>query len=54
MLDKDYMEHNSFNGESIRHRLERFGYTFGGYTFYLYGENIAGCGHSHGNLQDMQ
>lgn len=45
MLEKDYMEHNSFNGESVKHRLERFGYTFDGYSFYLYGENIAcGCG----------
>lgn len=45
MLDKDYMEHNSFDGESVKHRLERFGYTFSGYSYYVYGENIAcGCG----------
>jgi uncharacterized protein YkwD len=45
MLEKDYMEHNSFNGESVKHRLERFGYNFSGYSYYWYGENIAcGCG----------
>ena len=45
MLDKDYMAHDSFNGESVKHRSERFGYTFGGYSYYWYGENIAcGCG----------
>lgn len=45
MLDKDYMEHSSFNGETVKHRLERFGYTFSGYSYYWYGENIAcGCG----------
>ena len=45
MLDKDYTSHNSFNGETERARLERFGYTSSGYSYYLYGENIAwGCG----------
>ncbi len=45
MLDKDYLSHDSFNGESVEQRLHRFGYTFGGYSYYLYGENIAGgCG----------
>jgi uncharacterized protein YkwD len=45
MLDKDYLSHDSFNGESVKQRLHRFGYTFGGYSYYLYGENIAGgCG----------
>jgi uncharacterized protein YkwD len=45
MLDKDYATHESFNGESVRDRLVRFGYTFGGYSYYAYGENIAwGCG----------
>lgn len=45
MLDKDYLSHNSFNGETVKERLERFGYTFDGYSYYLYGENIAcGCG----------
>ena|SRR5215204_4042298 len=45
MLNKDYMYHESFNGESVKQRLERFGYTFSGYSYYEYGENIAcGCG----------
>lgn len=42
MIDKDYLSHDSFNGESVRQRLERFGYTSRGYAYYLYGENIAG------------
>jgi uncharacterized protein YkwD len=45
MLDKDYASHNSFNGESVKKRLERLGYTFDGYSYYAMGENIAwGCG----------
>lgn len=45
MLDKDYSSHESFNGESVKQRLERFGYTFDGYSYYVYGENITwGCG----------
>jgi uncharacterized protein YkwD len=45
MLDKDYTSHNSFNGESVKKRLERYGFTFNGYSYYWYAENIAwGCG----------
>ena len=45
MLHKDYASHNSFNGESLKKRLERYGYTFDGYSYYTIGENIAwGCG----------
>ena len=45
MLAKDYTSHNSFNGETVKERLERYGYTFDGYSYYAYGENIAwGCG----------
>lgn len=45
MLDKDYLSHDSFDGETVKQRLERFGYTFDGYSYYVYGENIAwGCG----------
>jgi uncharacterized protein YkwD len=45
MLDQDYTSHNSLNGETVKQRLERFGYTSKGYSYYLYGENIAwGCG----------
>jgi len=45
MLNKDYLSHNSFNGETAAKRLERFGYTSDGYTYYATGENIAcGCG----------
>jgi uncharacterized protein YkwD len=45
MLDRDYLSHNSFDGESVQERLERFGYTSDGYSYYAIGENIAcGCG----------
>jgi uncharacterized protein YkwD len=53
MLDKDYASHSSFNGESVRERLERFGYTSDGYSYYLHGENIAwGCG-SYGDPENI-
>lgn len=41
MLNKDYTSHNSFNGETLRQRLERFGYTLDSYSYYAIGENIA-------------
>ena len=41
MLDKGYAAHESFNGETVRQRLKRFGYGFSGYSYYAYGENIA-------------
>ncbi len=41
MLDKDYAAHESFNGETVRQRLKRFGYGFSRYSYYAYGENIA-------------
>lgn len=45
MLDRDYTSHNSYNGETVRQRLERYGYSFSGYSYYAYGENIGwGCG----------
>lgn len=45
MLNKDYAAHESFNGETVKQRLKRYGYTSDGYSYYLYGENIAwGCG----------
>jgi uncharacterized protein YkwD len=45
MLARDYTSHDSFNGETVPQRLERYGYTSDGYSYYLYGENIAwGCG----------
>ncbi len=40
MLDKGYFAHNSYNGETVKARLERFGYTFSGYSFWKYAENI--------------
>ncbi len=43
MLDRDYTAHESFNGETVKQRLTRFGYAFSRYTYYAYGENIA-CG----------
>jgi uncharacterized protein YkwD len=41
MLDKGYSAHESFNGETVRQRLKRFGYGFSRYSYYAYGENIA-------------
>jgi uncharacterized protein YkwD len=41
MLDKDYSSHKSYNGEGLKARLERFGYTFADYSYTRYGENIA-------------
>src|SRR5215218_1607556 len=49
MLDKDYASHNSFNGETVKERLERFGYTCDGYSFCAYGENIAWGSGSYGD-----
>lgn len=47
MLDKDYLSHQSFDGETVKERLERFGYTSDDYSYYVYGENIGwGCGSS--------
>ena len=40
MLDRDYSSHTSPDGETVKERLERFGYTFSGYSSYTYGENI--------------
>ena len=40
MLDKSYLSHDSFNGESFEARLGRFGYTFAGYSSWRDGENI--------------
>jgi uncharacterized protein YkwD len=45
MLDKDFLSHDSFNGETITERLRRYGYITDGYSYYATGENIAcGCG----------
>ena len=41
MLDRDYAAHESFNGETVKQRLKRFGYGFSRYSYYAYGENIA-------------
>jgi len=51
MLDKDYMSHNSYNGETLKERLVRFGYRFSGYSYYFYGENIA-WGSGSGSVTD--
>jgi uncharacterized protein YkwD len=40
MLDRDYSSHTSPDGETVKERIERFGYTFSGYSYYRYGENI--------------
>ena len=41
MLDTDYFSHDSRNGESVKARLERFGYTFAGHPYWKYGENVS-------------
>jgi uncharacterized protein YkwD len=40
MLDRDYSSHTSPDGETVKERLERFGYTLSGYSYYGCGENI--------------
>lgn len=40
MINKDYTSHSSFNGETLKERLERYGYTFDGYSYWRCGENI--------------
>ena len=49
MLDRDYMSHTSPDGETVKERLELFGYTFDGYSYYRYGENIAWGSGSYGD-----
>jgi uncharacterized protein YkwD len=49
MLDKGYAAHESFNGETVRQRLKRFGYGFSRYSYYAYGENIAWGSGPHGS-----
>ena len=47
MLNRDYASHTSPEGETIKQRLARFGYTLEGYSKYWIGENIVwGCGSS--------
>ena len=41
MLDRDYSSHTSPDGETVKQRLGRFGYTCSGYSYCAYGENIA-------------
>lgn len=44
MIRKDYFSHDSFDGETVRDRLARFGYSSQGYSYFVYAENIAwGC-----------
>ena len=41
MINKDYFAHESFNGETDRQRVERFGYTFSDdLSFWKFAENI--------------
>ena len=49
MLDKDFFSHDSYNGETSGERLERFGYTLKGYSYYKVGENIAWGSGSYGS-----
>lgn len=45
MLDKDYVSHDSYNGDTFRERLADFGYTCTSYSYCWPGENIGkGCG----------
>ena len=41
MIEKDYFDHSSFDGESFSARLIRFGYTQTGCTSWMVGENLA-------------
>ena len=47
MINRDYYhpDHTSYNGETTKARLQRFGYTFTGYSSWGYSENI-GAGHT--------
>jgi uncharacterized protein YkwD len=40
MLDKGYFSHRAVGDETLEARLERFGYTFSGYSYWAYAENI--------------
>jgi len=40
MLDTGYLSHRSLGDETLEARLERFGYTFSGYSYWAYAENI--------------
>ena len=40
MLDTGYLSHRSLDDETLEARLERFGYTFSGYSYWAYAENI--------------
>src|SRR3954447_18944472 len=41
MLDGDYLGHESLDGETTEARLEDFGYSSNGYSYWMFGENIA-------------
>lgn len=46
MIDGGYFGHESYDGESMEGRLERFGYTSADYSYWACGENIGwGTGH---------
>ena len=40
MLDEGYFEHESHDGEAMEDRIERFGYSSSGYSYWTIGENI--------------
>ncbi len=40
MLDEGYFEHESHDGEAMEDRIERFGYSSSGYSYWTVGENI--------------
>ncbi len=40
MLDEDYFGHESDNGGAMEDRIERFGYSSAGYSYWAVGENI--------------
>ena len=51
MLDGDYFGHESSDGGTVEGRLERFGYTSYGYSYWAIGENI-GWGTGYKGLPD--
>ena len=40
MLDEGYFGHESHDGEVMEDRIERFGYTSAGYSYWAIGENV--------------
>lgn len=53
MLDRDYSDHTSPDGETVKERLQRFGYDFSDCSYYACGENIAWGSGSQGTPESV-